>query len=189
MLEGCGRWLYKNPETTERCAGNLDKMMKFKVGKFLDENLKNIVDNAYFECIPQERVIVPREVRPLLHEYIRKLLYVDLNSKTIDSVTTRLLRLSWDDECVEFIRISIFEIYNVDYANISCVAQVVSRLNQQYNIGMMIVDDVIEEIRYAMEFNNFLDSQLRLSYARFFAELHNVGVVDISVCFLLIVQF
>jgi regulator of nonsense transcripts 2 len=178
LLESCGRWLYKNGETNERCRGNLEKMNNLKTAKFLDDQSKVMIENAFFTCVPQERVVIPREVKPLLHEYIRKLVYSDLQVKGVEFVTEKILRLSWDDECWGYVRLTFIEVYNVEYSNIPLVAQLISKINRTHTIGTTLVDDVIEEIRFGMELNNFMDSQQRISYVRFLGELFNAGVAD-----------
>eukprot|EP00475_Leptophrys_vorax_P023152 TRINITY_DN31589_c0_g1_i1.p1 TRINITY_DN31589_c0_g1~~TRINITY_DN31589_c0_g1_i1.p1 ORF type:complete len:455 (-),score=142.24 TRINITY_DN31589_c0_g1_i1:1390-2754(-) len=153
-------------------------MNNLKTAKFLEDQFKVMIENAFFSCNPPPRVVVARIAMPLLHEYIRKLIYSDLQHKTVDIVTEKLLRLPWDEECLGYLRTTFFEIYNVDYSNISAVAQVISKVNKHHTIGVMLVDDVVEEIRYGMELNNFMDCQQRISYVKFLGELYNFGVAD-----------
>ena len=66
MLEYCGRWLYRNPETFIRCTKFLERMMALKQTKvnrrerrrehlvlmlicaqFMDGNLSTLVESAY----------------------------------------------------------------------------------------------------------------------------------------------
>lgn len=43
-------------------------MLKLKQAKYLEDHLKNLIDNASFACVPPERAIVNRVGRPLIHE-------------------------------------------------------------------------------------------------------------------------
>ena len=49
LLEGCGRFLYRQPETHSRCKELLDIMMRLKNAKNVDESIGYMVDNA---CVP-----------------------------------------------------------------------------------------------------------------------------------------
>jgi regulator of nonsense transcripts 2 len=184
LLESCGRWLYRNSETNSRCQEFLERMMKLKVGKFFDDNLKMTIDNAYYSCIPQERTITPRKIYPLIHQYIRKLLFVDLkNVSTIIAVVEHLLRLEWDSDCFFIIRNAFLEIENIEYSNLDLMAQVIYHLNKFTNIGVLLLDDIIEEIQYGMEINNFWEYQQRIAFARYFAELYNSRIASSKVVF------
>ena len=49
LLEGCGRFLYRQPETHSRCKELLDIMMRLKNAKNVDESIGYMVENA---CVP-----------------------------------------------------------------------------------------------------------------------------------------
>jgi regulator of nonsense transcripts 2 len=91
LLESCGRWLYRNPETHLRCAKFLERTLQLKDAKFMEANLKNLIDNAYYQCKPPAAsAFIALKVRSPIHQYIRKCLYVDLNSSNVEIILRRL---------------------------------------------------------------------------------------------------
>jgi hypothetical protein len=56
-----------------------------------DKNYVVMIENAYFACKPPtQAAAAPKKVRPILHEYIRKSLFVDLNPFTTEQILKRL---------------------------------------------------------------------------------------------------
>ncbi len=56
-----------------------------------DKNYVVMIENAYFACKPPtQTAAAPRKVRPILHEYIRRSLFVDLNAFTTEQILKRL---------------------------------------------------------------------------------------------------
>lgn len=188
LLEGCGRWLYKNPETHERCKSTLEKMLRMKQAKYLEDHLKNMVDNAFLVCVPSERASIQRSNRTMLHEYIRKLIYDDLKHSSIEEVVKQLLRLSWDSVCLEYVRMTILDLTNIRAAHFGLIAKLLSKLQLYHPIHLYLIDDLLEEIRFGMELNVFQDVQSRLSYVRLFGEFYNHSLIDSSTVFYVLYQ-
>lgn len=68
LLETCGRFLYRSPETTIRMANMLEILMRLKNVKNLDPRHSTLVENAYYLCKPPERSARIAKVRPPLHQ-------------------------------------------------------------------------------------------------------------------------
>jgi regulator of nonsense transcripts 2 len=68
LLETCGRFLYRSPETTIRMANMLEILMRLKNVKNLDPRHSTLVENAYYLCKPPERSARVSKVRPPLHQ-------------------------------------------------------------------------------------------------------------------------
>lgn len=68
LLETCGRFLYRSPETTVRMANMLEILMRLKNVKNLDPRHSTLVENAYYLCKPPERSARVSKVRPPLHQ-------------------------------------------------------------------------------------------------------------------------
>ncbi|KAL0380267.1 UNVERIFIED_CONTAM: Regulator of nonsense transcripts UPF2 [Sesamum angustifolium] len=90
LLETCGRFLYRSPETTVRMSNMLEILMRLKNVKNLDPRQSTLVENAYYLCKPPERSARVSKVRPPLHQYIRKLLFSDLDKSSIEQVLRQL---------------------------------------------------------------------------------------------------
>ncbi|KAI6676438.1 hypothetical protein NL676_037234 [Syzygium grande] len=99
LPETCGCFLYRSPETTVRMANMLEILMRLKNVKNLDPRHSTLVENAYYLCKPPERSARVTKVRPPLHQYIRKLLFSDLDKSTIKHVLRQLpaimMNLPW----------------------------------------------------------------------------------------------
>ncbi|KAF2318609.1 hypothetical protein GH714_009351 [Hevea brasiliensis] len=112
LLETCGRFLYRSPETTVRMANMLEILMRLKNVKNLDPRHSTLVENAYYLCKPPERSARVSKVRPPLFQYIRKLLFLDLDKSSIEHVLRQLRKLPWSefavvDEVLEEIRVGL----------------------------------------------------------------------------------
>ncbi|CAH8265308.1 unnamed protein product [Arabidopsis lyrata] len=73
----------------------LDILMRLKNVKNLDPRQSTLVENAYYLCKPPERSARISKVRPPLHQYIRKLLFSDLDKDSIANVLKQLRKLPW----------------------------------------------------------------------------------------------
>lgn len=61
-------------------------MMRKKASMHLDQRYNLMIDNAYFLCNPPIGGTITKIERPPLHEYIRKLIFKDLNKTTVEKV-------------------------------------------------------------------------------------------------------
>ncbi|KAJ6720327.1 hypothetical protein OIU85_023537 [Salix viminalis] len=93
--------------------------------------------------------------RPPLYQYIRKLLFSDLDKSSIEHVLRQLRKLPWS----EFL----------------------SRYHDEFAVS--VVDEVLEEIRLGLELNDYGMQQRRIAHMRFLGELYNYEHVDSSVIF------
>jgi hypothetical protein len=94
MLESCGRWLYCNKGSHLRTQRFLERMMGVvRAAPYFDKNLAIVVENAYLQTRPSSTrasALAPRKQRSLLHQYARKLLFVDLNRRNAELVRMRM---------------------------------------------------------------------------------------------------
>lgn len=70
LLETCGRYLYRYPDTNVRMANMLEILMRLKNVKNLDPRHSTLVENAYYLCKPPERSARVSKIRPPLHQVI-----------------------------------------------------------------------------------------------------------------------
>ncbi len=71
--------------------------MRLKATKNLDARQNNLVENAFFSVKPPERQIKQKQ-RPVMHDYIRKLVYDDLNKGSVKLVLKKLKKLNWAED-------------------------------------------------------------------------------------------
>ncbi|XP_032077587.1 regulator of nonsense transcripts 2 isoform X2 [Thamnophis elegans] len=86
LLETCGRFLFRSPDSHLRTSVLLEQMMRKKQAMHLDARYVTMVENAYYYCNPPLAEKTVKKKRPPLQEYIRKLLYKDLSKVTTEKV-------------------------------------------------------------------------------------------------------
>ncbi|KAL4017885.1 hypothetical protein IC575_021461 [Cucumis melo] len=183
LLETCGRFLYRSPETTVRMANMLEILMRLKNVKNLDPRHSTLVENAYYLCKPPERSARVSKVRPPLHQYIRKLLFSDLDKSAIENVLRQLRKLPWS-ECEQYLLKCFMKVHKGKYGQIHLIASLTSGLSRYHDeFSVAVVDEVLEEIRLGLEVNDYGMQQKRIAHMRFLGELYNYELVDSSVVF------
>ncbi|XP_054794986.1 regulator of nonsense transcripts UPF2-like isoform X2 [Prosopis cineraria] len=142
LLETCGRFLYRSPETTIRMANMLEILMRLKNVKNLDPRHSTLVENAYYLCKPPERSARVSKVRPPLHQYIRKLLFSDLDKSTIEHVLRQLRKLPWG-ECESYLLKCFMKVHKGKYGQIHLLASLAAGLSRYHDeFAVAIVDEV-----------------------------------------------
>ncbi|XVF75478.1 hypothetical protein PTKIN_Ptkin13bG0191200 [Pterospermum kingtungense] len=183
LLETCGRFLYRSPETTIRMANMLEILMRLKNVKNLDPRHSTVVENAYYLCKPPERSARVSKVRPPLHQYIRKLLFTDLDKSSIEHVLRQLRKLPWS-ECESYLLKCFMKVHKGKYGQIHLIASLTAGLSRYHDeFAVAVVDEVLEEIRLGLELNDYGMQQRRIAHMRFLGELYNYEHVDSSVIF------
>ena len=74
LLENCGRFLYRSKPTHTKCARQLEILMRLKESKVQDQNLEYLIDNAFYQCVPQTTQGIKRKERTPMYLYIRHLI-------------------------------------------------------------------------------------------------------------------
>ncbi|GMP22780.1 hypothetical protein CsSME_00000648 [Camellia sinensis var. sinensis] len=183
LLETCGRFLYRSPETTVRMANMLEILMRLKNVKNLDPRHSTLVENAYYLCKPPERSARVSKVRPPLHQYIRKLLFSDLDKSSIEHVLRQLRKLPWS-ECEPYLLKCFMKVHKGKYGQIHLIASLTAGLSRYHDeFAVAVVDEVLEEIRLALELNDYGMQQRHLAHMRLLGELYNYEQLDSSVIF------
>ncbi|XP_015207795.1 regulator of nonsense transcripts 2 isoform X2 [Lepisosteus oculatus] len=191
LLETCGRFLFRSPESHLRASVLLEQMMRKKQAMHLDARYVTMVENAYYYCNPPPVEKTVRKKRPPLQEYIRKLLYKDLSKVTTEKVLRQMRKLPWQDpEIKNYLICCMVNIWNVKYNSIHCVANLLAGLvAYQEDVGIHVVDGVLEDIRLGMEVNQPKFNQRRISSAKFLGELYNYRMVESAVIFRTLYSF
>ncbi|OVA18186.1 MIF4G-like [Macleaya cordata] len=183
LLETCGRFLYRSPETTIRMANMLEILMRLKNVKNLDPRHSTLVENAYYLCKPPERSARVSKVRPPLHQYIRKLLFSDLNKSSSEHVLRQLRKLPWS-ECEPYLLKCFMKVHKGKYSQVELIAFLTACLSRHHDeFAVAVVDEVLEEIRLGLELNDYGMQQRRIAHMRFLGDLYNFELVDSSVIF------
>ncbi|KAK6127788.1 hypothetical protein DH2020_038497 [Rehmannia glutinosa] len=141
LLETCGRFLYRSPETTVRMSNMLEILMRLKNVKNLDPRHSTLVENAYYLCKPPERSARVSKVRPPLHQYIRKLLFSDLDKSSIEHVLRQLRKLPWN-ECEPYLLKCFLKVHKGKYGQIHLIASLTAGLSRYHDdFAVAVVDE------------------------------------------------
>lgn len=185
LLETCGRFLYRSPESYPRMFSLLEQLMRKKSVQTFDSRHLTMIENAFYYCNPPERQQIQKVVRPPLHEYIRKILYKDLSKTTTEKVLRQIRKLPWSDEEVKAYATScLIKVWNVKFNNIRCVSNMLSGLAEYHDdVSLAVIDGVLENVRIGMETNMFRDNQRRLSTVKYLGEMYNYQLIDSDIIF------
>lgn len=191
LLEVCGRFLYRSPDSHIRTKHLLELMMRKKAVQNLDSRQLTLIENAFFYCNPPERQKVAQKERPPMHEYIRKLLYKDLSKTTTEKVLRQIRKLPWDDPQVALYVIKcLIRVWNMKYNSVHCAANLLAGVVQYHeDVGLYVVDGILEDIRLGMETNLQKMNQRRVSCVKFLGELYNYRQVESRVIFSTLYSF
>lgn len=118
-----------------------------------DARQKVMLENAYYQCNPPERVAITQVVLTPMQSFIQHLIQDVLIKKTIDKVLKLIRKMHWEDgETVDFIFKTFTEIWEVKYGNIPLVAMLVYDLQKYHpDFSLGVLDQVLEDIRAGME--------------------------------------
>lgn len=185
LLETCGRFLLKSPETNARISGMLDTVMRKKNVQHLDSRYALMVENAYYQANPPDKSAIQVKERSPMELYIRKLIHEDLCKKTLDKILKQMRKLHWEDVQIRTVLTKIFQkIWKIKFGNIHLMAILASGLNRYHtDFGVQIVDGVVEEIRIGLEQNIFKHNQRRIAVAKYLGELYNYRMIESPLIF------
>lgn len=155
-------------------------MMRKKAVMALDSRYVTQIENAYYFVNPPETVSIPRKERPVMHQFIRKILYQDLQKNNTDKILRLMRKLDWGDPEVAAYAIKcLTNAFNVKYFNIRCLANLLAGLvAYQEEVGTRVVDGVLEDIRLGMEINLPKYYQRRVAQVKYLGELYNYRMVE-----------
>jgi regulator of nonsense transcripts 2 len=188
LLECCGPFLYRSPESSTRTANLLDILWRLKNAKNLDASKATLVENAYYQCKPPERAATRCKKRTPLQEYIRYLLFSKLSRSTVEKVLRQLRKLVWPD-CEPYIVSCVLKVCKARYSQLQLAASLAAGLNHRHSsFGVTLVDALLEEMRTGLEDHTNTSSaagqpQRRIAQMRLLGELYNYRLVDSKVVF------
>ncbi|KAI6046075.1 ARM repeat-containing protein [Pisolithus marmoratus] len=185
LLEGCGRFLLRSEETKERFSTMLELMKRKQSMQHFDQRQILLLENAYYQCNPPERLPLTEKERTPVELFIRHLIYDVLSKRTIDKVLKLLRKLDWDDATVVHLVLKIFtRPWKLKYSNISLLAMLTYDL-QRYHpaFAVAVVDQVVEDIRRGLEVNLYNVNQQRVATLKYLGELYIYRVVNSSLIF------
>ena len=97
LLENCGRYMLRNPETAPRMASFLETLGRKKAVQHLGQQERMILENAIYYVDPPPRPAIQRKERPPMELYIRRLLYLDMNKRSYPRILKSVRKLHWEE--------------------------------------------------------------------------------------------
>ncbi|KAK2758364.1 hypothetical protein FQN54_004213 [Arachnomyces sp. PD_36] len=185
LLENCGRYLLRNPETAPRMASFLETLGRKKSAQHLGQQERMLIENAMYYVDPPHRPAIQQKERSPIDQYLRKLVYLDLNKRNYTKVLKSIRKLHWEEpEVVQILERMFSKPEKVKYGSIHLLAILASAL-YRYHQGFVVgtIDNVLERITIGLEQNDFKFNQRRLSEVKYLGELYNYKMVDSPVIF------
>lgn len=185
LLENCGRYLLRNPETSPRMASFLETLGRKKTVQHIGQQERMVIENAIYYVDPPPRPAIQQKERTPMEQYIRRLIYLDMNKRNYTKILKAIRKLHWEEEEVVDILDRVFsKPVKVKYGSIHLLAILVSalyRYHQDFVIG--VVDNVLEQIILGLEQNDFKFNQKRIAEVKYLGELYNYKMIDSPVIF------
>jgi regulator of nonsense transcripts 2 len=97
LIENCGRYLLRTPETSPRMASFLETLQRKKSAHHLGQPERMLIENAVYYVDPPERQAVAIKERTPMEMFIRKLIYVDMTKRNHSKILKQIRRLHWEE--------------------------------------------------------------------------------------------
>lgn len=96
--------------------------MRKKSVMVLDSRYVTQIENAYYYVNPPEVVTITQKERPIMHQFIRKVLYQDLQKNNTDKIMRLMRKLDWTNSDVMTYAVKCLTgAHNLKYFNIRYV--------------------------------------------------------------------
>lgn len=185
LLENCGRYLLRNPDTAPRMKSFLETLQRKKAAQHLGQQERMLIENAMYYVNPPERAAIQQKERTPVDLFVRKLVYLDMNKRTYVKVLKSIRKLHWEEpEVVSLLEKIFSKPGKVKYSNIHLLAMVVAALYRYHqDLVISIIDTLLDQITLGLEQNDFKFNQRRIAEVKYLAELYNYKMVDSPVIF------
>ena len=97
LLENCGRYLLRNPDTAPRMSSFLETLQRKKAAQHLGQQERMLIENAMYYVNPPERAAIEQKERTPVQQYVSRLVYLDMNKRTYTKVLKSLRKLHWEE--------------------------------------------------------------------------------------------
>lgn len=98
LLENCGRYLLRNPDTAPRMSSFLETLQRKKGAQHLGQQERMLIENAMYYVNPPERAAIEQKERTPVELYVSRLVYLDMNKRTYTKVLKSLRKLHWEEQ-------------------------------------------------------------------------------------------
>ena len=185
LLENCGRYLLRNPETSPRMASFLETLQRKKSVQHIGQAERMLIENAVYYVDPPQRPAIEVKERTPMELFIRKLIYGDLTKRNYSKILRHIRRLHWEEKEVVAMLHKVFsKPGKVKYGNIHLLAILLSALYKYHGEFVVgVIDQVTESICLGLELNDFKFNQRRIAEVKYLGELYNYRMLEHPVIF------
>ncbi|KAH8416730.1 hypothetical protein KR222_000276, partial [Zaprionus bogoriensis] len=180
FVEVSGVYLYNCRDSRLLMNVFLDQMLRMKTATAMDSRHAAQIESVYYLVKPPESA--KREVapRPIMHEYIRHLIFEELCKQNVERCIKMLRRINWHDPEISSYAIKcLSKAYLLRFPLIRCLADLVSGLSSyQPRAVTIVIDNVFEDIRAGLEIHSPKMSQRRIAMAKYLGEMYNYKLVE-----------
>ncbi|KJZ78097.1 hypothetical protein HIM_02734 [Hirsutella minnesotensis 3608] len=185
LIENCGRYLLKTPDTAPRMASFLETLQRKKSVQHIGQPERMLIDNAVYYVDPPERPAIEQKERTPMELFIRKLVYSDLTKRNYGKILKQIRRFHWEEADVVAILEKVFsKPGKVKYGNIHLLSILLSALHRYHpEFVVKVIDNVIESVAFGLEQNDFRFFQRRIAEVKYLGELYNYRMLEHPVIF------
>lgn len=98
LLENCGRYLLRNPDTAPRMSSFLETLQRKKGAQHLGQQERMLIENALYYVNPPDRAAIEQKERTPVELYVSRLVYLDMNKRTYTKVLKSIRKLHWEEQ-------------------------------------------------------------------------------------------
>ena len=180
LVEHCGNYLYKRPDTSERMVNMMNTMLKLKDAKNMETRYEELIVQARATMYGVE-TRVQRKLRSPVHEFIRYQIYTVLSPDVIAQVAENLRRIDWQSESGYVRKKVLGAVRKGKESQLIPLASLVLELQRfDRQFGADVVDEVVEELYCGMDHPEVSHYHRRLSMARFLGAMAHVRMPGVD---------
>lgn len=185
LIENCGRYLLRNPETNPRMASFLETLQRKKSVQHIGQPERMLIDNAVYYVDPPERPAIEQKERTPMELFVRKLIYVDMTKRNYSKILKQIRRLHWEEAEVVAILEKVFsKPGKVRYGSIHLLGILLSAIYRYHPAFVVkVIDNVIESLTFGLEQNDYRFFQRRIAEVKYLGELYNYRMLEHPVIF------
>ncbi|KAI1028966.1 hypothetical protein LB503_002323 [Fusarium chuoi] len=185
LIENCGRYLLRNPETAPRMTSFLETLQRKKSVQHIGQPERMLIDNAVYYVDPPERLAIEQKERTPMELFVRKMIYVDMTKRNYSKILKQIRRLHWEETEVVGILEKVFsKPGKVKYGNVHLLGILLSALYRYHPAFVVkVIDNVIESMTFGLEQNDYRFYQRRIAEVKYLGELYNYRMLEHPVIF------
>jgi regulator of nonsense transcripts 2 len=185
LLENCGRYLLRNPDTSPRMASFLETLQRKKGAQVLGQQERMLIENAVYYVNPPERAAIEQKERTPVELFLRKLMYQDLTRRTLDKTVKQIRKMHWEeDEVINLVHKVFAKPGKIKYSNIHLLAVILGTIHRYHqDFAISVIDDLLESVVFGLEMNDFRFNQRRIAEVKYLGELYIYRLVDSPIVF------